>query len=61
MLLLLLFSKNSHSDLDLEPGTLKVELARDIIRSNYLCEVTLKSINKCRHKRDDSFCLFVFF
>ena len=28
------FSKNSHSDLDLEPRTLDVELVQDIIKSN---------------------------
>ena len=28
------FSKNSHSDLDLEPRILEVELAQDIIKPN---------------------------
>ena len=28
------FSKNSHSDLDLEPKTLRVQLAPDIIKPN---------------------------
>ena len=29
------FSKNSQSDLDLEPRTLEVELAQDIIKPNF--------------------------
>ena len=36
------FSKNSHSDLDLKPRTLKVKLARDIIKSNIYMKLYYK-------------------
>ena len=44
---------NSLIDLDLEPRTLIVELAQDIVIPIILCEVISKSINKCRRYSDD--------
>ena len=38
------FSKNSHNDLDLEPRTLKVEFARDIIIPNICMNLHLKPL-----------------
>ena len=43
----------SHVNLELEPRTLKVELARDIVKPN-VCVVILKSINEYMRKSDDT-------
>ena len=54
------FSKNSHNYLDLEPSSLKVELARDIIIPNIYVVIS-KSIEKCRQEGDYKVLFFFFF